>query len=67
MHGPSPLLFNDNKNCRKLSCQFHETLFTLYGRQFSELFAYTLQNCLWNWPPSSLCSILMLSELMCHG
>jgi len=29
----------------------HETIFTLYGGQFSELFAYTLQNCLWKLNP----------------
>jgi len=29
----------------------HETIFTLYGGQFSELFAYTLLNCLWKLNP----------------
>jgi len=28
------------------AASLHETIFTLYGGQFVELFAYTLQNCL---------------------
>jgi len=28
------------------AASLHETIFTLHGGQFDELFAYTLQNCL---------------------
>ena len=32
----------------------HETIFTLHGGQFAELFACTLQNCLWKLHPKQL-------------